>query len=67
MAYYTSAEIQVKKDELAAITAAYNQSIATGGVKEFRQGSTHFIKATTAELKALKDSCLNEIFRMEDC
>lgn len=64
---YTDAEILEKKTELTAITAAYNQSLSTGGVKEFRQSSTHFLKATTTELKELKDACSNELFRMEDC
>lgn len=62
---YTSVEIATKQTELDAITAAYNQSITTGGVEEFKQGSTYFKKATTLQLKKLKDQTTNELDRMK--
>jgi len=63
---YTTAEIATKQTELDAITTAYTQSIATGGVEEFKQGATYFKKATTAQLKTLKNETENELYRMEN-
>jgi len=63
---YTTAQIATKQLELDAIIAAYTQSIATGGVEEFKQGSTYFKKATTPQLKKLKDETANELYRMEN-
>ena len=62
----TAEEILEKKEELSALKTAYNQSLSTGGVIEFRQGTTYLTKATTAELKKMKDATANELYRMEN-
>ena len=62
---YTTAEITEKEDEVTALKAAYTQSLSTGGVIEFRQGNTHFEKASTKELKVLKNEAENELYIMK--
>jgi len=61
----TLTEITEKKEEIAAINTAYLQSLSTGGVKEFEQGSTRIIKATTPELKRMLSQAKNELTIME--
>jgi hypothetical protein len=62
---YTSAEITEKELELSAVKTAYNESLASGSVTNFRQGTTEFTKASSADLKKLVDSTTNELYRMK--
>lgn len=62
---FTVDEIQDKKDELSAVKTAYIASLETGSVTDFRQGSTEFKKASSAELKKIMNSLENEVYRMD--
>ena len=62
---FTKQDIDDKKLELEAVTSAWMESLSTGGVTDFKQGTTEFTKASTAELKKIKDALSNELYRME--
>ena len=62
----TSIEIEDKKAELAALKVAYLDSIASGGITKFEQGSTKLEKVTTMQLKSMKENAENQLFIMEN-
>ena len=62
---YTLEEIQEQKDLITALKNAVTQSISTGGVMEFRQGSVWLRKASIKELKEARDEEINKLYRME--
>lgn len=62
---YTSSEIQEQQDLVTALKTAYTQSVSTGGVIEFRQGSVWLRKASLAEAKAVLNEEQNTLFRMK--
>jgi hypothetical protein len=61
----TLTEIQDKKDEIVALKKAYLESIASGGVVRFEQGSTRVEKASTQMLKRMKEEAENQLTIME--
>ena len=61
----TLTEIQDKKDEIEALKKAYLESIASGGVIRFEQGSTRVEKASTQMLKRMKEEAENQLTIME--
>jgi hypothetical protein len=61
----TLTEIQDKKDEIEALKKAYLESIASGGVIRFEQGSTRVEKASTQMLKRMKEEAENQLVIME--
>lgn len=61
----TLTEIQDKKDEIEALKKAYLESIASGGVIRFEQGSTRVEKASTQMLKRMKEEAENQLAIME--
>lgn len=58
-------EIADKKEEIAALKKAYLESLASGGVIRFEQGSTKVEKASTAMLKRMKEEAENQLAIME--
>lgn len=58
-------EIADKKEEIAALKKAYLESLASGGVVRFEQGSTKVEKASTAMLKRMKEEAENQLAIME--
>ena len=61
----TLTEIPDKKEEIAALKKAYLESLASGGVVRFEQGSTKVEKASTAMLKRMKEEAENQLAIME--
>jgi hypothetical protein len=61
----TLTEIQDKKAEIEALKKAYLESIASGGVIRFEQGSTRVEKASTQMLKRMKEEAENQLVIME--
>lgn len=61
----TLTEITEKKEEITAINTAYLQSLSTGSVTEFEQGSTRIVKASTQELRRMLNQAKNELVIME--
>ena len=61
----TLTEIQDKKAEIEALKKAYLESIASGGVIRFEQGSTRVEKASTQVLKRMKEEAENQLVIME--
>ena len=61
----TLTEIQDKKAEIEALKKAYLESIASGGVIRFEQGSTRVEKASTQVLKRMKEEAENQLAIME--
>ena len=61
----TTTEITDKKEEIVALTKAYLESLASGGVVWFEQGSRKVEKASTAMLKRMKEEAENQLAIME--
>ena len=62
---YTPEEINEQKALVIALKKAVTQSISTGGVIEFRQGSVWLRKASVKELRQARDEETNLLYRME--
>ena len=61
----TKDDIAQIKLEIAAYNTAILESIPTGSVTEFRQGTTHIVKASTKELRSVKNSLKNDLHVLE--
>ena len=61
----TTTEVTDKKEEIVALKKAYLESLASGGVVRFEQGSTKVEKASTAMLKRMKEEAENQLAIME--